>query len=211
MGCTYNLMYLDDAMTCLGEAMDYAENICNIKMDLFLDMFIAGGFAEQFEHGVPKVVSGISGTELVMEVTMKAGWTMEYPNIQIEYEYSPQYWSGWILAYYQYFSGRSFKEIKKYVSMNDIEGMYSTLHEAAEEKFVDVVNEIIIEKQETSKLQSQRRICAYSQRILAEKTGVNLRTLQQYESKAKNINKAAGETLKTLSNVLGCQIEDLLE
>ena len=51
----------------------------------------------------------------------------------------------------------------------------------------------------------------YSQRELAEKSGVNLRTLQQYELKAKDINKAATTTLLALSKTLGCKIEDLLE
>lgn len=38
-----------------------------------------------------------------------------------------------------------------------------------------------------------------------------MRTLQQYEIRAKNINKAAGATLLALSKVLGCRVEDLLE
>ena len=45
----------------------------------------------------------------------------------------------------------------------------------------------------------------------AKKVGVNLRTLQQYEIRAKDINKAAGATLLALSKVLGCRVEDLLE
>ncbi|MDD4295630.1 MAG: helix-turn-helix transcriptional regulator [Ruminiclostridium sp.] len=51
----------------------------------------------------------------------------------------------------------------------------------------------------------------YSQRALAEKVGVNLRTLQQYEIRAKDINKAARATLLSLAKVLGCRVEDLLE
>ena len=50
-----------------------------------------------------------------------------------------------------------------------------------------------------------------SQEQLAEKVGVNLRTLQQYEIRAKDINKAAGVTLLALAKVLGCRVEDLLE
>lgn len=33
----YDEGYLDDAMKCLGEAMDYAANSCEIKMDSFDD------------------------------------------------------------------------------------------------------------------------------------------------------------------------------
>ena len=54
-----------------------------------------------------------------------------------------------------------------------------------------------------TKLQELRKNIGYSQRELAEKSGVNLRTLQQYELKAKDINKAA-TTLLALSKTLGC-------
>ena len=62
-----------------------------------------------------------------------------------------------------------------------------------------------------TRLQKQRKISGYSQRVLAEKSGVNLRTLQQYELRAKDINKASGNALLSMAKVLGCQVEDLME
>ena len=106
---------------------------------------------------------------------------------------------------------RSFKDIFQNISADDIEKLYSPLHEAHEDKFVDVVNSIIERKTTTTKLQELRKNIGYSQRELAEKSGVNLRTLQQYELKAKDINKAATTTLLSLAKTLGCKIEDLLE
>lgn len=207
----YDNQYLDDAMKCLGEAMDYAVNGCQMNMDSFLELFIGTGYAEQFAAGVPKYVSGVSGTELVMDVLTKSGMGMEFPQAQIDYDYSPEYWSGWILAYYQWYTGRSFKEILKHITMQEIEKLYPTLHEASEKKFVDTVNRMIRKKNPITRLQAQRKISGYSQRELAQKVGVNLRTLQQYEIRAKDINKAAGVTLLALAKVLGCRVEDLLE
>lgn len=207
----YDDQYLDDAMICLGEAMDYVANICQIEMDRFLELFIGTGYAEQFGAGVPKYVSGLSGTELAMDILAKSGIYNTFPQAKIEYSYSPQYWSGWILAYYQWYTGRSFKEIQKYITMQEIEKLYPTLHEASEKKFVDTVNRIIRKKNPPTRLQIQRKISGYSQRELAEKVGVNLRTLQQYEIRAKDINRAAGSTLFALAKVLGCRVEDLLE
>lgn len=207
----YDNQYLDDAMKCLGEAMDYAVNGCRMDMDRFLDLFIGTGYAEQFAAGVPKYVSGVSGTELVMDVLTKAGTEVDFPNAQIDYDYSPQYWCGWILAYYQWYTGRNFKEIQKHITMQEIEKLYPTLHEASEKKFVDTVNRMIRKKNPPTRLQAQRKISGYSQRALAEKVGVNLRTLQQYEIRAKDINKAAGSTLLALAKALGCRVEDLLE
>ena len=207
----YDDQYLDDAMICLGEAMDYVANICRIEMDRFLELFIGTGYAEQFGAGVPKYVSGLSGTELAMDILTKSGIYNTFPQAKIEYSYSPQYWSGWILAYYQWYTGRSFKEIQKYITMQEIEKLYPTLHEASEKKFVDTVNRIIRKKNPPTRLQVKRKISGYSQRELAEKVGVNLRTLQQYEIRAKDINRAAGSTLFSLAKVLGCRVEDLLE
>ena len=207
----YDNQYLDDAMKCLGEAMDYAANPCQMNMDEFLSLFIGTGYAEQFAAGVPKYVSGVSGTELVMDVLTKSGRGLDFPQTQIEYDYSPQYWCGWILAYYQWYTGRSFKEVQKHITMEGIEKLYPTLHEASEKKFVDTVNRMIRKKNLPTRLQAQRKISGYSQRELAQKGGVNLRTLQQYEIRAKDINKAAGVTLLALSRALGCRVEDLLE
>ena len=207
----YDDQYLDDAMKCLGEAMDYAANSCQMNMDCFLELFIGTGYAKQFAAGVPKFVSGVSGTELVMDVLTKSGIDMDFPQAQIDYDYSSQYWCGWILAYYQWYTGRSFKEIRKYITMQETEKLYPTLHEASEKKYVDIINRMIRKKNSPTRLQAQRKISGYSQRELAEKVGVNLRTLQQYEIRAKDINKAAGVTLFALAKVLGCRVEDLLE
>ena len=207
----YDRSYLDDAMESMGEAMDYVANQCNMDMDEFLEVFIGSGFAERFAAGEPKVVSGVSGTELVWNVLETSDVQKEFPPIQIDYERSPQYWSGWILAYYQWFTGQSFEEIQRVISMRDIEKLYPTLHEASELKFLDVINKRIRSSNPQTRLQRQRKISGYSQRVLAEKAGVNLRTLQQYELRAKDINKAAGRTLLSLAKVLGCKVEDLLE
>ncbi len=50
-----------------------------------------------------------------------------------------------------------------------------------------------------------------SQAELAETSGVNLRSIQMYEQKVNDIDKAQSQSLYKLSRVLGCGIEDLLE
>lgn len=49
-----------------------------------------------------------------------------------------------------------------------------------------------------------------TRRELATQSGINFRTLQDYEQGHKSIASARGETLRQLSQVLGCTIEDLL-
>ena len=50
-----------------------------------------------------------------------------------------------------------------------------------------------------------------TQAELAKRSGVSLRSIQMYEQRNKDINKASAETLLRLSRVLGCTMEDLME
>lgn len=207
----YDEIYLNDAMKNLGEAFDYASAVLNISMDDFLDMFIISGIAEQFANGVPKFVSGLSGTELVWEVLNRTKVITDLPAPQTEYDYSAEYWCGWILAFYQWNTGKSFKEIKKYLPMNEIYKLYSTLHESSEEKFVDVANSIREHKNLSTKLQTIRKAIGLTQKELSKKSGVTLRMIQQYEQRSKDINKATANNLFAIAHALGCKAEDLLE
>ena len=76
---------------------------------------------------------------------------------------------------------------------------------------IDALNRTIRRKSLPTRLQRRRKDCGITQRELSEKSGVNLRTIQQYERRSKDINKAAGATLRALSIALSCRIEDLLE
>ncbi len=207
----YDEVYIDDAMKNLGEAFDYAVNGCGLKLDQFVDMFITEGIANQFGTGSPKYVAGLSGMELVLEVTSKAGLDVKSKDTFVEYDCSPEYWCGWILAYYQWYTRRSFKEIKSFISMENILNMYPTLHEASMDKFVDNLDSIIESQKMPTKLQTFRKYAGYSQAALASKSGVSLRMIQQYEQRAKDINKASVTNLVALAKVLGCQVEELLE
>lgn len=207
----YDEMYLDDAMNTLGEAVDFAVNGMGMKMDEFLGLFTMSGIGKQFGLGNPEYVSGMSGEELVCEVLAKTGLSLPIPESGKEYDYSPEYWCGWILARYQWESGLPFERISGKISEEDLLRSYSALHEASEEKSVETFDRMIFKDEEAARLQQIRRVRGYSQSDLARASGVNLRTLQQYESGAKNINRAAASTLRDLANTLGCEAEDLLE
>ncbi len=207
----YSENYLDDAMRNLGEAFDFAYAVCHLDLDSFFAMFINSGIADLFGNGHPKYVAGLSGTELAMEVMRKSGLSVNGLQAQVEYDYSPEYWVGWALAYFQWFTKRPFKNIAECITMQEILQLYSTLHEASEEKFVETINRMIRNKNLPTRLQKRRKDAQLTQKELAGRSGVKLRTIQQYEMRAKNINKAAAETLLQLAQVLYCSIEDLLE
>ena len=57
-----------------------------------------------------------------------------------------------------------------------------------------------------------RRMAArLSQAQLARESGVPVRSIQQYEQRQKDLNKAAAETVARLARALFCSVEDLLE
>lgn len=62
-----------------------------------------------------------------------------------------------------------------------------------------------------SNLQTIRKEKGLSQGKLAAASGVNVSMIQFYEQGVKDINMAAGITLKKLADALGCKMEDLLE
>ncbi len=62
-----------------------------------------------------------------------------------------------------------------------------------------------------TKLKRTRNAIGYSQKQLAELSGVSLRSIQMYEQRQKDINKAQSDSLYRLAKVLGCTMEDLLE
>ena len=68
----------------------------------------------------------------------------------------------------------------------------------------------LTESHETN-LKRIRMSKGYSQKRLAEQSGVSLRSIQMYEQRQKDINKAQSDSLFRLSKVLGCTMEDLLE
>ena len=62
-----------------------------------------------------------------------------------------------------------------------------------------------------SRLKENRERAELTQKELSERSGVNLRTIQDYEQGRKSINKAQGLSLYRLATALNVTIEELLE
>ena len=78
-------------------------------------------------------------------------------------------------------------------------------------QFVDKMNERYKAAKPDTNLKIRRQRNGLSQRELAEATGISIRTIQQYEQRQKNTNKAQAESLVVLAQVLYCNVEDLIE
>ena len=207
----YQEIYLSKAQSVLGDAFDYAINICAIPGDDFVKMFITSSVSKRMANGEPAYIAGKSGIEIVMEIaaeTKGQELTAEPPE---RHGRSKEYWIGWAVAYYQWYSGRKYNDIFKVVSFNDLQKMYDTLHEADITKFADIVDSRIKEHFSETNLKQIRITYGFTQAELAKRSGVGLRSIQMYEQRNKNINKASVETIYAIAKVLGCTVEDLIE
>jgi len=207
----YDKVYLDKAQTALGYMLDFA--VYDLKYDIteFFNLFINSGIAKRFGTGDFTVIVGMSGVELAYEVLEKSG--IEYNRIKPNYTLnrSEEYWTGWALAYYQWETSMSFADIVKYIPIADIIALYSPYHEMDIRQFVDKMNAMYRAAKPQTNLKLLRMRVGLSQRELADMSGIPVRTIQQYEQRQKNINKAQAEYVVMLAKVLCCEVDDLIE
>lgn len=205
----YDELYLGKARMTLAWMFDYAVNGCRIEIEDFYRMFLMSSYARRFEMGNCSVVAGLSGVELAQRVIWEHDEQRELPKPIFSLDRSPEYWLGFYLSYYQWYNNLKFEQITSKVTIRDILLMYRKYHEMDVMHFVVALDEMRQERQ-VARLQEYRKRCL-SQRELAEKADVPLRTIQQYEQKQKNINHARVDYVIRLAQALYCRPDDLME
>ena len=207
----YNESYLSDAKDQLSQFFDYLINDCGMEPDWAASIFISSGYAEQFERGNPAILAGMSGIELARAVTKATYKKKKMPEPGYAEGLSPEYWAGWALAEYQWYSGKRFKDIFEHVKLSEIIPMYSVYHEMDISKFIETMDEKCAAALPECRLKKLRESRGLSQAELAKLSGVSLRSIQMYEQRVNDIDKAQAQTIYKLSRVIGCAMEDLLE
>ncbi len=211
MICAYDKLYLEKARTALGRMFDFAVYELKYELPEIVQMFLKNGMARRFERGDAGVVVGRSGVELAYDLFFDSGITVEHVPFRGTSGRSPEYWVGYALAYYQWKTALPFAEILEAVPIDKIVSLYEPYHEMDIRQFVDKMNELYHEAHPEPRLKRLRQRAGLSQSELAEYSGVPVRTIQQYEQRQKNINKAAAESLVSLARVLFCDVTELME
>lgn len=207
----YREIYLSKAQSVLGDAFDYAVNTCAIPGGDFIKLFTACSVSKKMENGEIAYLAGRSGMEIVMEIAEETKGQELTASPQENFGRSREYWIGWAVAYYQWYSGRKYSEIFKAVSFEELQNMYYPLHEADVTKFADIMDSRMKEYFPETNLKRFRTVYGITQAELARRSGVSLRCIQMYEQRNKNINKASVETMYAIAKTLGCTVEDLIE
>ncbi len=205
----YNPLYLSKASRAVGNMLHDAVLEFDMDGTDFLKRFIQSDVAKQIENGNPKYIAGKSGLELFLEVMEKTTGKSYDIDLIESYDCSDVYWVGWVLTYYQWYSGRTFKSILDTVPYSELLGLYKTLHEADIQKSYEVLDAHFAKSE--SKLKIARKHCGLTQEALANASGVSLNTIRAYERKSKDLNKAQFDIVLRLAKALKCEVSDLLE
>ncbi len=207
----YSELYLKDARCALANSLDYAVHTLGYAPEEYYTMFIKSDLSAKFEKGDPYIVSGRSGVELALMVIEKNTVRYEYKERIYHDGKSREYWAGWTLAYYQWYTACSFFVLEKSVPIVTVLSMYDKYHEMDIMQFVDRISEMRQKNRANTYLKKIRESRGFSQRELSMLTGIPLKTLQHYEQGTKPLEKANVSYVLTLSKTLSCPMEELLQ
>jgi len=200
-------------MQLMGDVFDIAVNDYGYDGDTFAQMFCGGDICRRIENGEPAYLLGKSGAEVVSGFLERTA-EKEYMVREItspRYGRSPEFWAGWAAAYFQWNSRMSYEQLFQKILFSELVSLYPALHEADITKVADVMESRIESRSPETNLKRIRTAYGCSQSELARLSGVSLRSIQMYEQRRKDINKAQVDTLLRIARVLGCRVEDLTE
>ena len=207
----YDESYLVHSERTLGWMLDTAVNLFSVDATVFWRLFLSGGFAERFGSGESRLLAGMTGYELAVEVLDAGKVRYRRKSPQEVNGLSPEYWAGWALAQYQWYTALSFAAIDEIVPIASVIAMYNPFHEMDVRQFFGEMNGLVLAARPDANLKHLRQSAGFSQDDLARLSGVPVRMIQHYEQRVKNINRAASETVAQLAQALRCHPNALLE
>lgn len=205
----YDKVYLRIAQRSLGEMLSYAVYDLGYELEDYYKIFLQSEYSMRFSKGDLFVITGMSGAELAIRVLDIPDDDIIMPSYNTAK--SQEYWTGWILAYYQWENGKTFEMIDKEIPICKIRNMYNPYHEMDISSAILKLREMSQVSRAETYLKKLRKRAGISQSILAEETGIPVKTIQQYEQHRKDINKAQVEYVVRLSKALCCEPQDILE
>lgn len=103
----YDKVYLRIAQRSLGEMLSYAVYDLGYELEDYYKRFLQSEYSMRFSKGDLFVITGMSGAELAIRVLDIPDDDIIMPSYNTAK--SQEYWTGWILAYYQWENGKTFE------------------------------------------------------------------------------------------------------
>ena len=164
----YDKTYLSNAQKNLARMLDYLTNSLHVSLENAWHWFLTSKISMRFECGDCSVLSGMSGVELAFAVLQEAGEPFPVSTPEYPFDRTPEYWTGWALAYYQWNTGLRFSEIEHAIPIRTIWMMYDPYHEMDIRQFVDKLNEMYRNAKPETNLKTLRTLANLSQSELDE-------------------------------------------
>ena len=204
----YDEMYVEGAMIRMGDMLEYACLDCGYDPDGFWKMFVQSDVARRVEAGEAAIVSGKSGPELAYMILLSMDYKDEFPQPAWREERSDLYWCGWVLAYYQWYTAKSFSEIWRSVSIRMLQRLYPTLHEADIQKTVEILAALQKPVKKTS-ISNLRLVRGMTQQELAERAHMSISQVQRLEYGERKVENLSLKSALALAKALGVDVEEL--
>ncbi len=140
MAYPYDEMYLESVQKNLGFFFQMALHNLKLAPEIVQDAFLTSQIPEQIEMGNPDFLCGKSGYELAL-IAFPQVITDKIIKQAVSEPFYPEaeYWSGTILAYIQWKSGKTFSEILSRYPLERILSNYHLMHEADITKMAEMI------------------------------------------------------------------------
>lgn len=204
----YDEIYVEGAMIRMGDMFEYAGLDLGYDPDAFFKMFILSGYARRFEIGDVSVIAGKSGPEIVYEVLSTVDHVRELPEPTWREDRSDLYWSGWVLAYFQWKQNLTFSDIWNSITIRMLQKMYKTMHEADINRAIDTMS-AMMKPTEKSTVQTLRRVRGMTQQELADRANMTVSQLQRIEYGERKVESLSLKTAIALAAALGVSVEEM--
>ena len=95
-------------------SLDYGVITLGYDLETFYNMFLNCDLLDRFERGDPFLIAGHSGVEMALLVVEKHTGKNEYKERIYVDGKSREYWCGWALAFYQWYTVCSLDVLRKF-------------------------------------------------------------------------------------------------
>ena len=199
----YNEQFLGIIQTKVATIFELAVLEEQLDINDFAQKFISSHVCHSLETADPIYALGKSANELLALILDNNPL-----NIETNSYASPEYWTGWVLAYAQWYFNKPYAAIISAIPCSTILDHYFPYHEMDITKSMDISAKYLNYTCPLKRIRQSRKL---SQAQLANLSGVALRAIKAYEQGTVDIAKAQAETLYALAQTLNCTIEDLIK
>ena len=194
----YQEMYLNNAQALLGDAFDYAINACGIAGDSFMELFSVSSVSNRIENGEAAYIMGKSGIEAAVDVLVETTGKASTAKPKVNFNRSRDIGSAGPSPTTSGSPAGSSAIFLRSSRLKICSGCMRLSTKRTSAKFADIADAKVCEYFADTNLKRIRTLYGCTQAELARRSNVSLRSIQMYEQRNKDINKASAKLFSAL-------------